>query len=108
MARKKVRCVDCGFLCWLPPEHLRKYFLKSQADFHLECSPSSREAVIQKTHTNLQLLYCRRLQWRTDFPEKLASDKIFNIIENERECSYFIPYQPGYTPDEHRELQREN
>ena len=107
MAKKKVRCVDCGFLCWLPPEHLRKYALKSEADFYLECAPRYREAVIQKTYTNLQLLACRRFQWSIDFPEKLAVPEIFNLIENERECLYFIPYQSGYTPDEHRELQRE-
>jgi hypothetical protein len=53
------------------------------------------------------LLACRRFKWSTDFPEKLAVPEIFNLIENERECLYFIPYQSGYTPDEHRELQRE-
>lgn len=107
MARKTVRCIDCGFLSLLPPEEFRGKISELRIDFYGECTKFGREAVIQDRHGNPQWFACRRLQWSTDFPQKLAPPEIFSIINQERECLYFISYQPGYTPDEHRELQRE-
>lgn len=107
MARKTARCVDCGFLSLLPPEEFRPVPPNSGIDFYGECTRFGREAVVQENHTNPQWFTCRRNQWSTDFPKKLATPEIFNIIKQERKCLYFIAYQPGYTPDEHRELQRE-
>lgn len=107
MARKTVRCVDCGFLSLLPPEEFRGKISSLGIDFYGECTEFGREAVIQERPKNPQWFICRRLQWSTDFPKELNPSQIFNIIKQERECLYFILYQPGYTPDEHRELQRE-
>ena len=107
MARKKVRCIDCGFLSLLPPEEFRGKTSAMGIHFYGECTKFGREAVIQGRHKNPKLFACRRLQWMTDFPKKLAPSQIFNIIKQYRECLYFILYHPGYSPDEHRELQRE-
>lgn len=108
MARKTVRCVDCGFLSLLPPEEFRHLPSNSGIDFYGECTRVGREAIIQENHTGPQLFTCRRNQWSTDFPVKLSLSEIFNIIKRERNCLYFISYQPGYTPDEHRQLERES
>lgn len=106
MARKEVRCVDCGFLSLMPPEEVR-HAPDLKLDFYGECTKFGREAVIQRRHKNLQWFTCRRLQWETDFPKNLTPAQISKIIRQERQCLYFIPYQPSYTPDEHRELRRE-
>lgn len=107
MAKKTVRCVDCGFLALLPPEEFRPIPPNSGINFYGECTRFGREAVIQERHENPQWFTCRRLQWSTDFPKQLTASQIFNTIKQERGCLYFYPYQPGYTPDEHRELQKE-
>jgi len=106
MARKTVRCADCGFLSLLPPKEFR-HIPKSELDFYGECTKFGREHVIQENHPAPHLFTCRRHQWSTDFPVQLPSSEIYHTIKQERNCLYFISYQPGYTPDEHRELQRE-
>ncbi len=107
MARKTVRCADCGFLSLLPPEEFRGKTSAMGIDFYGDCTKFGREGATQERHKNPQRFTCRRLQWSTDFPKELTPSQIFNLIKQERECLFFMLYQPGYTPDEHRELQRE-
>ncbi len=107
MAKKTVRCIDCGFLSLVPPKELWGHIRESGLDFYGECTKPGREGVTQERHKNPQWFTCRRLQWNTDFPKELTASQIFNTIKQERGCLYFYPYQPGYTPDEHRELQKD-
>lgn len=106
MARKKVKCVDCGFLSLIPPKEIR-LVSKEERDFYGEFTNVGREHVIQENHTSPHSLTCRRLQWNTYLPQKLTPSQIFNTTKQERGCLFFISYQPGYSPNEHRELQRE-
>jgi hypothetical protein len=72
-----------------------------------EFTKYGREVTRQEKYGNPQRLACRRYLWHTEIPEKLTPPQIFEIINRERECLFFISYQPGYAPNEHRELQRE-
>jgi len=108
MARKKVQCVNCGFLSRLPPEELRIRAATSPKDhFYGEVTENGRQAAAKEITPLPQGLLCRRFQWNMEVPTGQTESQIFEILNRERECLFFIAYQPGYTPNEHRELQRE-
>jgi len=108
MARKKVQCVNCGFLSMLPPEDLRSKMATSPKDhFYREYLEIGRQAIAKETPPLPQGLLCRRFLWNMEVPKGQTETQIFEILNRERECLFFIAYQPGYTPNEHRELQRE-
>lgn len=72
-----------------------------------ECTQRGRDAIANGTHSGLSILRCTRHVWSySDFRDKPA-DAVFQFLNSVGKCPYFFPYNPGYSPIEHRELQRE-
>lgn len=108
-----VRCMDCGFLSWRfsPPDEWKPSRIA-------ECNPYWRNRI--QTERNLgppvdhetgeeSSLCCIRRQW-TLFPHMRSSDLGyigFDELLEPRKCPYYIGYQPGFGPEEHKELRRE-
>lgn len=66
-----------------------------------------RDGITDSTHTDPRILTCTRHVWGySDFKDK-SRDAVFQFLNSERKCPYFFPYNPSYSPIEHRELQRE-
>lgn len=72
-----------------------------------ECTQRGRDQIVESKHSNPDILTCARHVWsRFDFKDK-PKDDFFQSLNSNRKCPYFFPYNPGYSPIEHRELQRE-
>jgi len=72
-----------------------------------ECTQRGREQIAESKHQEPSILICARHVWsRSDFRDK-PEDALFQFLNSNRTCPYFFPYNPGYSPTEHRELQRE-
>jgi len=112
MFRKQVNCCNCGFLALcesMPHLSLEDVKLFKELDLfgYHECTQRGRDAIADGTHAVLSLLTCTRNVWSySDFRKKPA-DTVFQLLNSERKCPYFFPYNPGYSPAEHRELRRE-
>lgn len=114
MARRQVKCCNCGFLAlsastghWATTLEEVKLFKELGLYGILECTQQGRDPIANRTHSDLSILRCTRHVWSySDFKGK-SKDAIFQFLNSERGCPYFFPYNPGYSPIEHRELQRE-
>lgn len=114
MFRKKVKCRNCGFLALhgLQLPHKASWdMIKTAHELGLfassECIQRGREHIADGTHTAPTTLICTRHVWDgSDFEDK-PKGTIFEVLNSPRKCPYFFPYNPGYSPAEHRELQRE-
>jgi hypothetical protein len=72
-----------------------------------ECTQRVREHIADGTHKDPTLLTCARHIWiAPDFRNKPKNEALATL-NTQRKCAYFYPYSPGYSPSEHRELQRE-
>lgn len=72
-----------------------------------ECPHQGRERISNGSHASPQMLTCIRYVWtKYDMSEKKKAE-ILNNLNSNRKCPLFFPYNPGYSPIEHRELQRE-
>jgi hypothetical protein len=113
--KSDVLCSKCGFLGWRT-----EYPDGSGSNGpSLECYWRARQEFQDSKFTgvdkdletgNLDILSCRALQWSlipgTTNPDRgwLSAD----LIRKPRECLYYIDYQAGFSPDEHKELKRDN
>lgn len=102
MLRKQIRCIDCGFLG----------FGSSRSD-SVECPLKKRTIIITEgALREPSYLNCTRGIWReSDLLNKNVSDRpkvIGEFVNKGRKCPYFFQYRPGYSPAEHRELERED
>lgn len=54
-------------------------------------------------------IHCSRRQWA--FSKVVKSDELgyveLDVVRQPRRCPYCIEYQPGFGPEEHKELKRE-
>jgi hypothetical protein len=58
---------------------------------------------------NSAILSCRALQWSL-IPGTISLERGWlsaDLIRKPRECLYYIDYQAGFSPDEHKELKRD-
>lgn len=115
---KQVKCCNCGFLAlyYISSPQLPKS-LKTMQDIQAakelglfgshECTQRGREQIAKSKHSHLTNLSCEKNVWvAVDFQDK-PTDDFFQFLNSNRKCPYFFPYNPGYSPVEHRELQRE-
>jgi hypothetical protein len=105
MFRKQVRCIDCGFLGF--------GWLAESEDGYLECPLKKRTIIITEgALREPSYLNCARGIWReSDLLNKNVNDRpkvIGEFVNKGRKCPYFFQYHPGYSPAEHRELERED
>ena len=118
MHRRQVKCTDCGFLAVaggferiFSLTELKEMGMDTLKEIGLigdtECHKEGRNRVADYTHAAPESLNCvRRACSRLDHKGKEKSD-ILDILNSRRQCPYFFPYSPGYSPIEHKELQRE-
>ena len=72
-----------------------------------ECTQRGRDQIAESKHSDPDILTCARHVWgRFDFKDK-PKDAFSQFLNSNRKCLYFFPYNPGYSPVEHRELQRD-
>jgi len=111
--RKHVLCTNCGFLCWryAPPDEVGPSSIA-------ECPPYWRTRIqtskdlgpSQDPETGeIVTINCIRRQWI--FAPHIKSSELdyidVNTLTKPRKCPYYINYQPGFRPEEHKELKRE-
>ena len=116
MFRKKVKCFNCGFLAlrgemprFNEPTLLEQIRLLKELELlgYQECTQRGRDAIAKGTHADPSIFTCTRHVWSFyDFKDK-QWDAVFQFINSKRKCPYHFPYNSGYSPIEHQELQRE-
>jgi hypothetical protein len=115
MFRKRNKCCNCGFLGLLSPIPLGLMSVQTMQDVkaaqelhsNQECIQEGRDRIADGTHSATIMLACTRNVWSSlDFKDK-PKDVVFQYLNSYRKCPYFFPYNTGYSPIEHRELQRE-
>jgi hypothetical protein len=113
---KKVTCINCGFLCW-DVSHIADEFSDSLR--HDEMIEIWRNDSLDKIksgifedgiHDENNKISCLRNQWT--FGNPITEDKKYRYANMEsirtlRKCVYYVKYQPGFNPEEHKELKRE-
>lgn len=95
-----VKCEDCGYLGQYDTTTVGR---KSE---HLELLTKERSGEWELPP--IPELSCIAQRW-TAYPEWHRCNKSWNqLIQAERECNSFVPYQPGFTPKEHLKQQQEH
>jgi len=114
--RRMVVCTNCGFLGW---QHIASDGYSYLSDRVHECGPKGRTdfqtrifngeaAEDPETHVSSELR-CLALQWYLSTATTPQTELHLppETIRQPRQCLYFIKYQPGYSPQEHKELKRD-
>lgn len=70
----------------------------------LECIREQRNYITNETNLAPFRLSCIRHVWSS---YNLARVATLQAANSQRKCPFFFPYNSGYSPNEHRELQRE-
>ena len=92
-----VKCRDCGFLARAVMDSHQ-----TQPQMHEEVTIVARREMAAGTFSSpSEVLHCARGVW-FDPPGELGN------VNQLRTCSYFTRYKPGYSPDSHQALLREN
>ena len=112
----KVKCQNCGFVGLVPvsPEFVYNPLVDISCRAIEEIPPHWRGTPKYiSAENNPVMLGCYRLQFgrlkcfTLDHGERL-SDEAISMLINPAKCTRYFEYNPGYTPMEHRDLQREN
>ncbi len=111
--RKSVLCSNCGFFCW--STHSIGYIKGSPARideinsyFRNNFQQGSFDGVYEDgDRIEISEPYCLRNQWvwAPDIQAEPYSDSAKMRVA--RYCIYYIRYQPGFHPEEHKELERD-
>lgn len=118
MFRKGVKCRSCGFLAVdvltetlaltrkspQKREILRDVGMLGLAELTISGRENLSEAI---SKGQPYLLNCAKHIWFKSELNKKDSNYVDKFLNSNRKCAYFFPYRPGYSPLEHRELQRE-
>lgn len=111
--RKRVLCTNCGFLSWRfsPPDEEGPSRIG-------ECIPYWRKRIQTSKDLGSQedaqtgeyvTVTCIRKQWVYASHIKNSGGNYVdvNTLTQPRECPYYVHYEPGFGPEEHKELKRE-
>jgi hypothetical protein len=109
--KKQVICRNCGFLATTglqtySPEKFKLWKELGLAG-EVEVEKIGRDMIANSTFGTPELLTCVKRVWASLDMRQKSIDEIFNNLNVNRRCLYFFSYHPGYSPSEHRELQRE-
>jgi hypothetical protein len=109
----QVLCTNCGFLSW------RFYLPEEDKPSRIaECTPYWRNRIQKEGDLGPPVdpetgeessLCCICRQWMF-FPHMQSPDLGyigFEELLQSRKCPYYVVYQPGFGPEEHKELKRE-
>ncbi len=113
--RRMAVCTKCGFLGWQHISHEPPYLSEGLT----ECSDKERsdfrafplDQLPNDSLFRLHLLGCLALQWawpRVSRPQDFRShSEVLETVQQPRRCRFFIKYQAGYSPQDHKELKRD-
>jgi len=117
--QRKVSCINCGFLYWqiigrfspdisepYRPEEISEHEREEMKASDIE--PPYSPYLENEETGGITRLDCLRNQWIM-LPKAKRSgyySSIEEVIKN-RKCVYYMKYMPGFNPEEHKELQRE-
>ena len=114
MFRKQVKCYNCGFLAWYAPKATPeeepitldelKYIKELEIFGFYECRERIRKQLANGTYPDVSTLTCARRVWSY---YEYTKEQVSDLLSKKRKCPYYFPYNPSYSPFEHRELQRE-
>ena len=112
---RRARCTKCGFLGWdvTGPDGMTPIGWWECRVYWRERLPSSPERgqTVEPDTDYTVTVGCRRNQWI--FTAHATSDDAMlkylraEDLDQRRKCPYSTRYQPGYGPEEHKELKRE-
>ena len=100
MFKKQVRCRNCGFL--------GSGVAFEATSSIIECPQVGRDCIADGTHPNLSTLTCAKNIWIVSSLSSKTKTEALEILNSKRKCRGFFPYEAGYPPTEHKELQRED
>jgi len=111
---KKVLCSECGFLCWHVQHESGEGSVRigtvwsSYRKSFQAGEERGRYEVYDPDNEETGDLGCLRGLWHWAYSSKVNSESVnTEELRKSRDCSYYIKYEPAYTPEEHKELQRE-
>jgi hypothetical protein len=110
MFRKQAKCCNCGFLAlFIAADSLEQRELLKDLGLlgSQEYTQQERQQIIEGRHPNPSVLFCTRHVWSGSHFKDKPKETVFQFLNQEQKCPYFYPYNPSYSPVEHRELQRE-
>jgi len=111
MFKKQVKCTECGFLAMERPEPHSLKELRILKEFgwpeHDECPQEARNKIADCTHMAPEMVTCIRHAWDRFFMKEKTRVEVLHNLNSRRKCALFFPYNPGFFPIEHKELQRE-
>lgn len=111
---RKVICSECGFLCWHVqhesgegPISIGTVRRLSRKEFqNSKCE--GRNELYDPDNQEICSLGCLRGLWHWSYSSEINSESVnADELRKPRECSYYVRYEPGYTPEEHKGLQRD-
>jgi len=114
---RRTRCTQCGFLGWdvTGPDETTPIGWWELHDYwrnRLSGEPEKGYSVEPDTEYSFTV-GCRRGQWRfstfvkgTDSRMRLVNAETL-ALDKPRQCPYYMRYEPGFGPDEHKELKRD-
>ena len=102
MNRKQVKCIECGYLGSL---------VNYTGEFEFrEITPQARLDLGRwSVGTGKPLIRCRKGQAHTitgviDPLEHIDNAQVIEAVQIPRECSYYHPFEPGHSPENHLKL----
>ena len=113
---KWAKCCNCGFLALHGAYPFLSELVKTMQDYKAakdiglyssECIQSERDQIAGSKHPDPSILTCARYVWSGSGFKDKPKDAVFQFLNSNRKCPYFFPYNPRYSPLEHRELQRD-
>lgn len=103
-SRKQVTCRHCGFLALLRGTSDELDPFKP-----VECTQKDRNHIAGDVLPPMAVTCARHVWSYFDYTLDYAHkpEELLNMLNSNRKCVCFFPHHPGYSPVEHRELQRE-
>jgi hypothetical protein len=111
--RKQILCTNCGFLSWAfysPEDGTRTKIIECPSYWRNRIQTNKDLGSLEDPETGEGInIFCIRGQWV--FAPNRKSQEI-NYIDVERlmqprDCIFYIKYEPGFSPEEHKELMRD-
>ena len=113
IGRKQVLCTDCGFFCWefYRPEDGSRTKLVELPTYWRNRIQTTKDLGSLEDHETGEGTnpLCLRRQWF--FAPHIRGSRLDHVGVDElaklRKCTFYIKYQPSFSPEEHKELLRD-
>lgn len=110
---KKVLCSECGFLCWYVSDESGERTTEvgtvlkfARKEFQNGESKGRGEIWDSGEYCDLG---CVRGLWHWTYSKNANLESVnAEELRKLRGCSYYLRFEPGFSPEEHKELKRES